>query len=352
MQTGCRRASASAIAQKLNAAGILSPAEYKKNQGQNYSTGFQGAGISRWSAQTVIRILKDEVYTGVMAQGKRVKVSYKVKKEIRRPKSEWVRVENTHQAIVDQRTFDSVQMLLQRDTLRVADRKEPYLYSGLIYCADCGMSMIRRSDTYGKGHRVINYICSNYNRNRQCTRHTIRESELTESILETLRNWIGIVADADKFAQRLNDMTLDYDSALKHDREIAVLQQELVKYDTLKSSLYQDLKEGLINEMQFNRYREEYTNRGMKVRDSIAEQERIIRDIYDRGISCGMDLEQLREKLNIGQIDRVLLVTLVDRILIHKNGDIEVVLKMKDEIGKVKMLAEMAGFEAAGEVVC
>lgn len=147
-------------------------------------------------------------------------------------------------------------------------------------------------------------------------------------------------------------MTLDYDSALKHDREIAVLQQELVKYDTLKSSLYQDLKEGLINEMQFNRYREEYTNRGMKVRDSIAEQERIIRDIYDRGISCGMDLEQLREKLNIGQIDRVLLVTLVDRILIHKNGDIEVVLKMKDEIGKVKMLAEMAGFEAAGKVVC
>ena len=92
-------------------------------------------------------------------------------------------------------------------------------------------------------------------------------------------------------------MTLDYDSALKHDREIAVLQQELVKYDTLKSSLYQDLKEGLINEMQFNRYREEYTNRGMKVRDSIAEQERIIRDIYGRGISCGMDLEQLREKL-------------------------------------------------------
>lgn len=48
----------------------------------------------------------------------------------------------------------------------------------------------------------------------------------------------------------------------------------------------------------------------------------------------------------------MLLVTLVDRILIHKNGDIEVVLKMKDEIGKVKMLAEMAGFEAAGEVVC
>lgn len=343
--------SASAIAQKLNDAGILSPAEYKKKQGQKYSTSFQGAGISRWSAQTVIRILKDEVYTGVMAQGKRVKVSYKVKKEIRRPKSEWVRVENTHQAIVDQRTFDSVQMLLQRDTIRVADRKEPYLYSGLIYCADCGMSMIRRSDTYGKGRKVVNYICSNYNRNRQCSRHTIRESELTESILETLRSWIEIVADADRLAQRMNDMTLDYDSALEHDREIAELRKELLKYDTLKSSLYQDLKDGLINETQFNRYREEYTNRGIKVRDAIAEQERIIRDIYDKGIGCGMDLDMLREKLNIGQIDRVLLVTLVDRILIHKNGDIEVILKMKDEIGKVKTLAEMAGFEMTGEVV-
>lgn len=216
---------------------------------------------------------------------------------------------------------------------------------------DCGMSMIRRSDTYGKGRKVVNYICSNYNRNRQCSRHTIRESELTESILETLRSWIEIVADADRLAQRLNDMTLDYDSALEHDREIEELRKELLKYDTLKSSLYQDLKDGLINETQFNRYREEYTNRGIKVRDAIAEQERIIRDIYDKGIGCGMDLDILREKLNIGQIDRVLLVTLVDRILIHKNGDIEVILKMKDEIGKVKILAEMAGFEMTGEVV-
>lgn len=343
--------SASEIAQKLNAEGILSPAEYKKRQGQKYSTSFQGAGISKWSAQTVIRILKDEVYTGVMAQGKRVKISYKVKKEIRRPKSEWVRVENTHQAIIDQRTFDTVQMLLQRDTIRTAGRKEPYLYSGLIYCADCGMSMIRRSDTYGKGNKVINYICSNYNRNRLCSRHTIRESELTESILETLKSWIGIVADAAKLAQRLNEMTLDYDSALEHDREIAILRQELVKYDTLKSSLYQDLKDGLINEMQFNRYRDEYTNRGIQIRDSIAEQERIIRDIYDKGISCGMDLEMLKEKLNVGQIDRVLLVTLVDRILIHRSGDIEVILKMRNEIGKVRTLAEAAGFEIMGEVV-
>ena len=61
------------------------------------------------------------------------------------------------------------------------------------------------------------------------------------------------MADADRLAQRLNDMTLDYDSALEHDREIEELRKELLKYDTLKSSLYQDLKDGLINETQFNK---------------------------------------------------------------------------------------------------
>ena len=336
--------SAYAIASDLNDAGILSPAEYKKKQGQKYSTGFQRAKASGWSAQTVLRILKDEVYVGVLAQGKRAKVSYKVKKEIRRPKSEWIRVEDAHEAIISRRTFDSVQTLLSRDTMHSSEDRKSYLYSGLIYCADCGMSMVRRSNTYADGHAVVNYICSNYNRNGKCSRHAIREDELTAAILENLQLWIGVVADSRALAERLDEMQVDFDSAVEHDTEIARLREELKKYNTLKSSLYQDLKEGLINETQFNRYREEYTNRAMRTQDAIDEQERIIRDIFEKGIAGGAQLEEMRSRLNVGELDRVLLVTFVDRILIHENGDIEVVLNLRDEVGKLRSILEGTGF--------
>ena len=336
--------SANAIAGDMNDAGILAPSEYKKKQGQKYSTSFHGAGMARWSAQTILRILKDEVYIGVLAQGKRAKVSYKVKREIQKPKSEWVRVENAHEAIVDQRTFDTVRLLLGRDTIKAAETRESYLYAGLIYCADCGRSMNRRQDTYSNGNTVVTYICSNYNKNRKCKRHTIKETVLTEYLLQGLQEWISILIDSQAVAMRLDEMHVDFDSAVEHDAEIVKLREELTKCNTLKSSLYQDLKEGLINETQFNRYREEYTNRAMRVQDAISEQEKIIKGIFERGIACGADLDALREQLNIGQLDRVLLVTLVDRILIHDNGDIEVVLKASDEVEKLKDIVSTIGF--------
>ena len=343
--------SAYAIACDLNDAGILSPAEYKKKQGQKYSTSFQGTRTSRWSAQTVLRILKNEVYVGVLAQGKREKVSYKVKKEIRKPQSEWIRVEDAHEAIISRRTFDSVQVLLGRDTMHSSDKRESYRYSGLLYCGDCGMSMVRRSNTYADGHTVVNYICSNYNRNGKCSRHAIREDELTAVILENLQLWIGVVADSRALAERLDEMHVDFNSAVEHDVEIARLREELTKYNMLKSSLYQDLKEGLINEMQFNRYREEYTNRAMHVQTAIETQEKIIRDIFEKGIAGGTQLEEMRRQLNVGELDRILLVTFVNRILIHENGDIEVVLNLRDEIGKLQSILKGIGFETEEKVV-
>lgn len=77
--------SASGIARILNKNGVLAPSEYKAKCGEKYSTSFKGAGQSKWSAQTVSRILKNVVYIGTLAQGKRTTVSHKVKKEIAVP---------------------------------------------------------------------------------------------------------------------------------------------------------------------------------------------------------------------------------------------------------------------------
>ena len=105
-----------AIANRLNENGIFSPLEYKKSYGEHYSTGFQAGIVSKWSAVAVKRILTNEIYTGMMVQGKREKVNYKVDKILEKPESEWFKVEGTHEAIISKEDYQNVQRLLKVDT--------------------------------------------------------------------------------------------------------------------------------------------------------------------------------------------------------------------------------------------
>lgn len=92
----------------------------------------------------MIRILTNEVYTGVMVQGKSEKVNYKVKKSVAKPKEEWVRVEGTHEAIVSREDFEIVQELLGVDTRARAGGACSHFFSGLLFCGDCKEPMYRR----------------------------------------------------------------------------------------------------------------------------------------------------------------------------------------------------------------
>ena len=152
-----------AIANRLNENGIFSPLEYKKSYGEHYSTGFQAGIVSKWSAVAVKRILTNEIYTGMMVQGKREKVNYKVDKILEKPESEWFKVEGTHEAIISKEDYQNVQRLLKVDTRAGKGKEKAHMFSGLLFCGDCKEPMVRRINRY-KGTEKIYYICSTRNR--------------------------------------------------------------------------------------------------------------------------------------------------------------------------------------------
>ena len=338
--------SAMGIAKILNKNGVLSPSEYKTKCGEKYNTSFKGAGQSKWSAKTIIRILKNVVYTGTLAQGKRTTVSHKVKKEIEVPEEDWIVVENAHEPIISKMDFDAVQILMSRDTKAIAGQSEAYMYAGILYCGDCGSSMVRRKDSY-KGQEYVNYICSNYNRNgkENCSRHCIREDVLDEIVLGELQGYINSMCDCEKVLAHLDELNVNYDEAVAHDKEIATLKAELTRFSALKSALYQDLQDEIISKEQFTRYREEYTGREQELEQAIRQQEEIIRNIYENGIAVARDLEQFREGLVLGKLDRMALVSFVDRILIYDDFRVEIVFKYRQEMEKVAGLFSMANEE-------
>ena len=126
-----------AIAEKLNVRHVQSPKEYKKANGENYNSGFHSSDTPKWSAVQIKRILTNEVYIGNMVQGKQERISYKVKQRLDKPEAEWVKVENTHPAIIRQNDFDVVQKLLQYDGRASKTSDSANFFSCLLYTSRC-----------------------------------------------------------------------------------------------------------------------------------------------------------------------------------------------------------------------
>ena len=192
------------IADRLNAAGVLSPLEYKKKCGQKYRTSFKTKNVAEWSAVAILRILKNPVYTGVLEQGKTTTPNYKVKIRKVKDESEWAVVENAHEAIIPQAQFDVVQEVLGMDTCRAVGEDEIYPFSGLIYCADCKSPMLHRATTAG-GKKYHYYVCSgNKHDKTSCTSHNIKCDLVEKAVLTTVQAHIETAIDIENALQKMD----------------------------------------------------------------------------------------------------------------------------------------------------
>lgn len=178
------------IAGRLDANGILSPSEYKKQCGFRYETGFLKNARATWSATAVRRILTNRVYIGYMEQGKTEKLSYKLDKRINRPSCEWVVVKNTHEPIISEMEYDIVQDVLRYDTR--AKGVAANRYTGTVFCFDCGRPMIIK-----RNNKKTYYICQTKNKAIGCSRHAIAESDLDKIVMYALNNQLKALTGGD-----------------------------------------------------------------------------------------------------------------------------------------------------------
>ena len=147
------------IAKRLNQMGVLSPMEYKHSAGVKFDTVFKTGDTAKWTYKAVQRILTNEVYIGVLAQGKRGTPNYKVRVVKSKDESEWVKVENAHEALVSYEDFMAVKVMMQRDMRCSPDQDEAHLFSGFLFCGDCQQPMIRKT-VPSKTKKYIYYVCS------------------------------------------------------------------------------------------------------------------------------------------------------------------------------------------------
>ena len=311
------------IAKHLNDNGIPSPMEHKKAKGIRYKTGFCTKAVANWDTPAVNRILTNEVYIGTLQQGKREKINYKLDKVVSKDKSDWIEIEDNHEAIIDPHDFEIVQKLLKCDIKAKTVGEKADLFSGLLFCKDCNAQMTKKVDKRGKTPKVY-YICSSYNKGQDCSRHSIKQEELQRTVLEMIRHYIQYLGEYESVSEKIKEMEVSYELFQKIDKRQEYTKKSKAKFELLKSSLYQDLKEGIIAEEEFCDMREFYTNRIVESELILEKQSKEITRLYKKSLNNQNFLADIKKYQNIGTLERGLLVRLVDKIYVLEDKKIEI----------------------------
>lgn len=321
----------SAIAQKLNGLGILSPKEYKKFFGLNYNGGFQGVGKSLWGNASVKRILTNEIYLGHLQQGKSQKVNYKVKKIVKKPMEEWVCVKDTHKPLVTENDFRIVQNLLRSDSRQAPGMEKSGLFAGLLFCGDCREQMVRRLVRY-KGKEKVYYICSTKNRGDGCSRHSIEEEALKELVEIAVKKYVNTFLDGKHLFDREKEQGAGSFSEISvYGRELRRLKEEQDKYDCLCSKLQDDLGKGVVIKEEFGRLHADFEKKAVEAGKAQKKQETLIREIFEKKVLSTERLKEFQECRELKEIDRHTLSSLVKRIYVYEGRRIEMEYYFMDQ---------------------
>ncbi|MFV0314384.1 MAG: recombinase family protein, partial [Anaerotignum sp.] len=308
------------IAEYLNHCGILAPLPHKQMRETNYTTPFQLNPMVKWSAVAIERILKNEIYTGVMVQGKEFTLSYKIKKREKKPKNTWARVENTHQAIISKEDYNVVQEIMLQDTRTAPINKKVYLLSGLLKCGDCGSNMVRKT-VYARDKRYVYYICSkNKEFKNECSVHRIKESFVEDAVFGFLNNQIQI------FGQRKTDfhggVSMNEQNKMI-ENQIVVKRNELEKHTKLKEFLYQDYKDGLFTKV-------EYLNGKAYYENLCREIEEVIDVMVIKTNKVDVEKPFVKQALEL-KLDRMAFILFIEKIVVYDNNKIRIYLKYRNE---------------------
>ena len=319
------------IANTLNEEGVLCPAEYKKAIGLNYRNCNKLSQTTYWTYSTVNNILKNEMYTGCMVQHKSncSKFDYT---GVNVNKDSWIKVENTHDAIISRGDWETVQGLLNRRGRELNLKQNVSIFAGFLVCADCMRAMAKTC--WGKETR---YVCGSYKRytTKICSSHSINEVKLkaiilndVNEILSKINNIKTIVEERKKIANDNLHQSIDTEA------ELSKLKSQLERARHLRKSVYEDYKTGLLTLEEFVEYKKDYEERE-KFFQSMVDKMEVQNKTHEEVVLEEPFIENLLQYNKIETLDRNILETFYKKIYIHEDKKITVEYKHEKIINQL-----------------
>lgn len=326
--------SAQAIAEQLNSENVLAPSEYKRLCGLNYHSGFKAGTHAKWQAIQVLRILKNEVYTGTMVQGRRQKINYKIKKIRDVEESGWIRVPNMHEAIIPQKLFDTVQEVLKLDTCASKGQQTVNLFSGIVRCGGCGQNMVRRTVSKN-GKKYIYLHCVTNHNGLGCSSHLISESKLAEVVLAALQGKVQQISGLEHRLDEINEIPKNERRLKSVEEHLKMLEQEEQKYQTLRRQLYEDMSSGIVSKEEYKEFSHSFNEKVETIRKAKVEMNRQRDCLNNLDVEHLPWIEDFKSYQNLTSLNRRVLVELVESITVYDKEHIHIQYRFDQEIRNV-----------------
>lgn len=280
------------ICYKLQEEGILTPTEYKQSKGMKFYTPLQAecyAGKHHlWNTTTMKRILSNEMYIGTLVQGRERKISYKSKKVVVVPKSEWVMIPDCHELIISKEDFYKAQevMKLRRKYSPVTDvQQKIYPLAGKVLCKDCG-NLMARSGRKGTEYDYLRCRLALKSKNKECSPHYIRYSELEAKILEGLQQHVDeILMDEKNLEDITKELRPKKDAAVQEQRKYTQLRAEYEKLQAGLKNCYMDKYSGELDEVLFLELKADYNRKIKAVQQAMEDLDDKVRYREEIGLS-------------------------------------------------------------------
>lgn len=311
------------IVQELNAQGILSPSAYKEKIGSKYTNCNADSSNSKglWTQSTIAAILRNEMYTGTLVQGKSHHISYKNKKRKKVDKSDWVRIPDTHERLIDNDTWERVQERLNSHT-RVGKRSDELSpLSGKVRCAVCGRPM-KRNVYYNKAKTIQYYglQCATYKTGAMnCPNvKTISGKALEEKIIEELNLIVQQYCQTDQI--RLTDFHAEQITALENQLEKLKTQQTAAK--TRLTKMYKDRLDGLISDKEYSMFRDVLFAEEQDISQRIEDLTKQMEALSAKKINAENQRAVIEKYMHFEALDRTIADEFIDYIEISEVSDI------------------------------
>ena len=314
----------SQIAKQLKEEQIPIPAYfyYKKNGVE--ITGFNAAEPCNWQQTTIAKILENEVYLGHTINLKYTTLSFKNKKRMERPENEQVRIENTHEALIDKTTWDIVQDI-RKHKRRRANMAEQNIFSGLVYCKDCsGTMVLHRAHTMDAVKN--NFMCSTYKKKgkENCSAHYIRETPLAEIILDDLRRVTHYARQHETlFAKHItqkNGAEIRREIA-QTERELESLKRRDTELTALFKRLYEDNVLGKIPNEVFRKLSDDYLAEQKEIQITIPKKESNLERLKDSVSNVSAFIDKAKQYTEINKLTAEILHLFIERVEVGERGE-------------------------------
>jgi len=279
-------------------------------------------------------MVRNEVYIGNTVQMKQGTMSYKNKKLVSKPKEEWIRVENTHEPIIDLGIWEKVQELdKKRYKPRSSGNGIINMFTGLLRCADCGASMrlnqetqIRKKD--GRKVVYVSYLCDSYSRHGKtaCDTHTIYLNTLVTLIKRDLQRHVDKIlcneqAVIDEIEKKLNETETTKQSALKTAEKS--LKTRLGELGRLCQVLYEDRVLGKVPENLYMSLIQKYEQEREEKQLQLDKTKEKLGKITQNRTATANWIQLVKKYMSIEELDKSMINELIDKVEIGQRTIID-----------------------------